>query len=50
MKKNLMTFEMLLLTVIEYYQNLTGTTKNRRTVILKENKTWEYKKIDPNHD
>ena len=42
MKKNLMTFAMFLFTVIAYSQNLTATTKDGRTVILKENKTWEF--------
>ena len=42
MKKNLMTLTMFLITIIVYSQNLTATTKDGRTVILKENKTWEF--------
>lgn len=42
MKKNLMTLTMFLITIIIYSQNLTATTKDGRTVILKENKTWEF--------
>ena len=42
MKRNLITLAMFLFTVIVYSQSLTATTKDGRTVILKENKTWEF--------